>query len=81
MSRKQKQIIIIAFLATVTALIFMWVFLTYRNSSKPEQAVETTASTATPSPTPEPTKDPHEGMVKSSMTGQWVKPEEVLQMK
>ena len=76
MSRKQKQIIIIAFLVTVTVLIFMWVFLIYGKSSKPEQAVETTASTATPSPTPEPTKDPHEGMVKSSMTGQWVKPEE-----
>ncbi len=75
MSRKQKQIILISFLVTVGALLFIWGFMMYRNNSTEEKAVVTSAVTETPAPTPAPTKNPHEGMVKSSMTGQWVKPE------
>lgn len=76
MSRKQKQIVIVAFLITAGALLFIWGITMYQNNKGQEKAVQTAVTTEAPTPTPEPTKDPHEGMVKSSMTGQWVKPEE-----
>ena len=76
MSDRQKKIILGVFIgAVVTMIVVIGVLIHTKDLfSKPEVSnVE-----ATPAPTavvtPEPTKNPYEGMVRSSMTGEYVKP-------
>lgn len=79
MSQMQKRLIIIVFVVAVLSFagVFVWIMMrdgdndgTQKNTPV-QQAQEEPVATATPEPTP--TQDPHAGMVRSEMTGQWIK--------
>lgn len=76
MTQKQKQIIYGVLATAVVAMFAFGGLLVYRQQNNPgEKDRMTPAATEnvqTPAPSPAPTKDPHQGQVKSSMTGQWV---------
>lgn len=76
MTQKQKQIIYgVVALAIVSAFAF-GSFLVYRqreaDGNGTADNVSPSATEAVPTPTPVPTADPHQGQVRSSMTGKWV---------
>lgn len=77
--KKKRMIILIVVLVIVAGITGIVCFMQF--SHKDRETMQVAASptpeataTPTPVPTPEPTPtpDPHEGMVRSSMTGEWV---------
>ncbi len=77
MNSKQKKIVIGVFAgAAVLLLVFCGVI--FFQGKDAEQTMTPTdvakSGEMADAPQPEPTKDPHEGLVRSSLTGQWVKP-------
>lgn len=76
MTQKQRQII---YGVLATAVVVMFAFggyLVYRQQDNRKETTEKNASTpaveAVETPAPVPTKDPHLGLVRSTMTGQWI---------
>ncbi len=77
MNQRQKKIISIAFILALITLAAVFFYLVLGRESKNENKngnKETNMLTQQQSVTPEPTKDPHAGMVRSSLTGKYVKP-------
>jgi len=76
MSEKQKKIILgVSIGAVVTMIVIMGILIhTGDLFSKPEVSTNEATPAPTAVATPEPTKNPYEGMVRSSMTGEYVKP-------
>lgn len=76
MTQKQKQIIYGVLATAVVAMFAFGGMLVYRQQNNPGEKDRmtpvATENVQTPAPSPAPTKDPHQGQVKSSMTGQWV---------
>lgn len=74
MNRTQKKIVLgVLFTAVSIVLIFGGVLLLREKQDK-NISKDVSTGAGVVEETPAPTKDPHEGMVRSSMTGQWVTP-------
>ncbi|MCH5265282.1 MAG: DUF3048 domain-containing protein [Lachnospiraceae bacterium] len=75
MSQKQKRIVMGVFFAAIVTMIAGGGFLLYRQIDQGGDGPNPQADTTLPpaSAEPAPTEDPHAGMVRSGMTGQWVK--------
>lgn len=76
MTQKQKQIIYGILATAVVAMFAFGGMLVYRQQNVTDKTehntpVATDAVQTTP-PSPAPTRDPHQGQVRSTMTGQWV---------
>lgn len=74
MTQRQKQIIYGVLATAVVAMSAFGGLLVYRQQQGTGTADHSApvATDALPTPTPVPTKDPHQGQVRSSMTGKWV---------
>lgn len=75
MDSNKKRMIIFVVATVVIAGAVVAAYYRQRSPKGVETVQEVTASpksTAVPTPVPTPTQDPHEGMVCSSMTGEWV---------
>lgn len=76
MTQRQKQIIYGVLATAVVAMFAFGGVLVYRQqkeTDKKDQALPTaTEAVQSPAPSASPARDPHQGQVKSSMTGQWV---------
>lgn len=75
MNRKQKKLVLGVFIAAVVMILAVFGTMAMRKNKKQEQTSGpvSTSGVTTSDTTPAPTKNPHEGMVKSELTGQWIK--------
>lgn len=73
--KQKKRIIILCIICGLTLIAFAAVMIAInrdsKNISKDDTAPETTTAPMVTA-TPEPTKDPHEGMVRSNLTGEYI---------
>lgn len=74
MNQNQKRLVIGVFIAAVFAMIAIFGIMAMQKNKQNEKSsspVSSAGVTATASPAP--TKNPHAGMVRSEMTGEWIK--------
>lgn len=75
MNTKQKKLVGVILVIALLTIIALIIYLTMgRGSAKPEVQQEAGQEEVTEETVPTPTQDPHAGMVRSRLTGEWVKP-------
>ncbi len=76
MNRRQKRLVIGVFFGAMATIVLIFGGFYIRKSVRENRTAKTVSQTAIKEnkrEVPAPTKDPHAGMVKSSMTGEWIK--------
>lgn len=75
MNRKQKKLVLGVFITAVAMILVVFGVMAMRKNRKQEETNNpvTTAGVTEPAGTAAPTQDPHKGMVRSEMTGTWIK--------
>lgn len=75
MNRKQKKLVLGVFVTAVAMIIIVFGAMAMRKNKKQEKTTNpvSTAGVSMSEGTPAPTEDPHKGMVRSEMTGKWIK--------
>jgi hypothetical protein len=75
MNQGQKKIVIWVCAAAVVSLVVIFAYILFgRERAGEEQSPQVTSEeTQSPSPEPSPTVNPHKNMVRSQLTGQWIK--------
>lgn len=75
MNTKQKRVVWIVLALALLTMVALSFYLSWgREDVSKKQKGTTPKEGQTLEPTPEPTKDPHAGMVKSRLTGEYIKP-------
>lgn len=75
MNVKQKKIVGIVLAIALITIVALVIYLSIgRKNSVPETQNENGQAEVTQEAAPTPTQDPHAGMVRSKLTGEWVKP-------
>jgi hypothetical protein len=75
MNQGQKKIVIWVGIAAVVSIAAIFSYFYFGRGNAEKNAAPTVAAeeSPTPSPEPSPTANPHKNMVKSQLTGQWIK--------
>ena len=75
MNTKQKKIVGIILAVALITIIALGIYLTLGRKNEKQKGADNKGTTQTTQQvTPEPTKDPYAGMVRSKLTGEYVKP-------